>query len=372
MQRFFPFLLLLLIACGGQPAVDATNIEKEKFMPTIVEEKFGQTPEGLATLYTLLNEKGNTVKITNFGGIITSIVVDGIEVVIGFDDLKSYLEPNPYYGALIGRYGNRIANASFNIDGESYSLAANNGDNNLHGGIKGFDKHLWQAKTAVNDQSVSLTLSRLSPDGEEGFPGNLTVSCRYEWTNDNELKLTYQATTDKPTIVNLTNHTYFNLAGEGTILNHKLTIKADRFTPVNENMVPTGEEALVVGTPFDFREAKSVGQDIKKDNAQLAIPNGYDHNFVLNSYDGNLREFATVTAGGRTMRCFTTEPGVQLWTSNFKPGLFPGRDGSPLPVHGALCLETQHFPDAPNQPNFKTPLLRQGETYRTETVYRFE
>jgi aldose 1-epimerase len=376
MRKFCPPILLLLLAlfltaCGPEPATDATSTSS---MQRISSKAWGQSPDGPATLYTLTNSKGNSLSVSDYGGIITSIKIDGVEMVIGYDELEGYLAPNPYYGALIGRYGNRIAGGKFSIGEEEYTLAANNGPNSLHGGVKGFDKHIWKVVSDSEDNRASVTLSHVSPDGDEGFPGRLDVSCKYEWTDDDELRLTYTATTDKTTIVNLTNHTYFNISGSGTVREQLLQLDADQYTPVDETLIPLGALAPVAGTPFDFTKAKPIGQDIAADHPQIALASGYDHNWAINGYNGQLREFATITdpASGRKLACFTTEPGVQIFTANFKPGLFSGRDHTPLPVQGAICLETQHFPDSPNQEAFTTPLLEPGDTYRTTTVYRFE
>lgn len=345
-------------------------------MPTVIGDAFGYVESAgrKSTLYTLTNDQGNIVKVTNYGGIITSIVVDSVEMVIGFDKMEEYLEEHPYFGALVGRYGNRIADAQFSLDGETFRLEPNNNGNQLHGGPKGFDKYLWEGSTETTDDAASVTLRHVSPDGDQGFPGELTVSCTYTWTNDNELRLTYEATTTKSTIVNLTNHTYFNIGSQPTVQSHTLRLDGDTYTPVDEELIPLGKNVPVAGTPFDFRTAKPIGQDIAADHPQLKIPNGYDHNWAINGYDGSLREFAVVTdpASGRKLRCFTTEPGVQIWTTNFEPGQFKMRGGKDLPTHGAICLETQHFPDSPNQEAFKTPRLNVGDVYRTETVYRFE
>ncbi|MEM1358026.1 MAG: aldose epimerase family protein [Bacteroidota bacterium] len=374
MYRFLSFLFLLCCACGT-PTSDATaEPPSDQKMPTISSIPWGESPTGPATLFTLTNDQGNTLSLTNYGGIITSIKVDGVEMVIGFDNIDGYLDLNPYYGALIGRYGNRIGDAKFSIDGQEYPLPANNNGNQLHGGPKGFDKQLWKADTQTTEEAAIVTLSYVSPDGDQGFPGELTVSCAYAWTNDNELRLTYTATTTKNTIVNLTNHTYFNIGTSDTITTHTLRLNAERYTPVNDELIPFGENELVAGTPFDFRAAKPIGQDIRADHPQIALANGYDHNWELSNYDGTLREFALLTdpATGRKLRCATTEPGVQIFTSNFPPGKFPMRGQQDLPTYGAICLETQHFPDSPNQENFKTPLLKVGDTYRTTTVYHFE
>lgn len=344
-------------------------------MPSIEKKDFGRTPAGQeATLYTLTNDHGNSLKVTDWGGIITSIVVDGVEMVIGYDALAPYLAENPYYGALIGRYGNRIAGAEFTLDGRKYSLAPNENGNQLHGGPRGFDKVRWSAETKTTDSAVSVILTHESPDGDQGFPGRLNVVCTYTWTNDNELKLDYEATADKDTIVNLTNHTYFNIGRQPTVDTYRLRLDADHYTPVDEAMIPFGKNEPVAGTPFDFLLAKPLGQDLRADHPQITRARGYDHNWALNNYDGTLREFALLTdpASGRQLRCFTTEPGVQVFTANFRPGQFTGRNGKNLPTYGAVCFETQHFPDSPNQEAFRTPRLNAGEVYRSQTIYRFE
>jgi len=343
-------------------------------MPTISETAWGESLAGKARLFRLTNNRGNTLSLTNHGGIITSIIIGGQEMVVGYDKLEGYLSDNPYYGALIGRYGNRIGGSQFSLDGTTYKLPANNNGHQLHGGPAGFNDYVWKADTATSPELAVVTLSHLSPDGDQGFPGELRVSCRYEWTNDDELRISYKATTDKPTIVNLTNHTYFNIGDGEDILNQSLKLLANYYTPVNDESIPLGEIVAVAGTPFDFTSAKKIGQDIKADHPQITIANGYDHNWVLNNYDGSLREFALLTdpVSGRKLRCFTTEPGVQVFTANFPPGRFAGRGGKDLPTYGAICLETQHFPDSPNQDKFKTPRLDPGQVYATTTVYRFE
>lgn len=364
--------LHLLSACDS--AVSESSPENIPTMPTISQSTWGESPYGTASLYTLTNEAGHQVVISDWGGIVQSIRYQDTEMTVGYETLEEHLGPNPYFGALVGRYGNRIGGATFTLEGNTHKLAPNGNGHQLHGGPEGFNRRLWTAETRTTDTSAILRLSLVSPDGDQGFPGRLEVSCQYEWTNSNELRIAYTATTDKTTVVNLTNHTYFNLAGSGTILDHLLWLDGDYFTPVKEDMIPTGEIAAVKGTPFDFTEAKAIGRDIKADHPQLKIPNGYDHNWVINTYDGSLREFARLEdpASGRAMRCFTTEPGVQIWTTNFPEGQFTVRPNTPIPTHAAICLETQHFPDSPNQENFATPVLRPGETYRTTTVYRFE
>lgn len=343
-------------------------------MPTISIQEWGITPDGPVQLFCLTNDQGNTLSVSNYGGIITSIKIGGKEMVIGYDDLADYRAEQPYFGALIGRYGNRIAKGKFSLGGATYSLAINNGPNSLHGGLKGFDKQRWRAESETTAAAARLTLHHLSPDGDEGFPGRLEVSCCYEWTNDNELRLQYTATTDKTTVVNLTNHTYFNIGESPTVEEQFLQLQASQYTPVDETQIPLGHLASVAATPFDFRVAKPIGKDIRAEHPQMTLANGYDHNWAIDNYDGSLREFAVVTdpASGRRLRCFTTEPGVQIFTANFQPGQFSGRGHTPFPTYGAICLETQHFPDAPNQEAFSTPLLHPGGTYASTTVYRFE
>lgn len=324
-------------------------------------------------LFTLKNERDIVIKITNYGGIITEIHTpdrDGNSgnIALGFDNLEQYLAGHPNFGALIGRYGNRIADARFSLDGETYQLAANNGDNSLHGGIVGFDDVLWDAEVISCDERAVLKLSYISVDGEEGFPGTLKVEVTYELLMD-QFFITYEATTDKATPVNLTNHSYFNLAGEGTILDHVLYLNASRYTPVDKELIPTGEIANVEGTPFDFRKPRVIGERIKEVGGN---PGGYDHNFVL---DGSSEEKVLAAKlmdpkSGRSLEVFTTEPGVQLYTGNFLDGSLVSGDLTYVKNSG-LCLETQHFPDSPNQPEFPSTILRPGEKYVTQTIFRF-
>ncbi|NJB85944.1 aldose 1-epimerase [Lewinella marina] len=340
----------------------------------VTHESWGQCPAGPVTRYLLTNAAGNTVAVLNYGGIVQSIVVDGAEMVLGCDDLQGYLDPNPSYGAIVGRYANRIADARFTLDGRTYELVANENGNQLHGGPEGFNRQLWEAEPLATDTTASVKLRRRSPDGEMGYPGNLDVTVTYTWTDDNVLRIDYAATTDRDTVLNLTNHTYFNIGQTDTVLDQQLQLHADRFTPVDGRQIPTGELPAVEGTPFDFRAGKPVGRDIRADHPQLRAANGFDHNFVISGYDGSLRECAVVTdpATGRRLRCLTTEPGVQLFTTNFPTGKYQMRGGAPTPTYGGLCLETQHFPDAPNQENFVTPLLKVGNTFNSTTEYRFE
>jgi len=373
-MRYIPAFLLatfvtLMISCNS-----ATQKEEQNTMtkPGITKADWGEVDSSKVYLYTLTNAKGTEVKITNYGGIVTSFVTadkagNKSSIVIGFDSLSGYLAKPPYFGALIGRYGNRIGDAKFTLDGKEYKLAANNGKNALHGGLKGFDKVVWNA-TTVSDTIPSLTLTYLSKDGEEGYPGNLKVIVQYTLTEDNELKIEYNATTDKATPVNLTNHSYFNLTGDvnNTILNHSLMIDADNYTPVDTSLIPTGEIKPVKGTPFDFTTAKPIGRDID------SVPGGYDHNWVLNSKDGSLQKVAVLSdsVSGRSLEVYTTEPGLQFYTGNFLDGKFINRDGKAINLHTALCMETQHFPDSPNKPNFPSTILQPGQQYHTETIYK--
>ncbi len=344
-------------------------------------EPFGKLPTGEEVqLYTLANKSGMEARIMNYGGILVSLKVPDRQgqlgdVVLGFDGLDRYVKENPYFGALIGRYGNRIAGGKFELEGKTYTLAQNNGPNHLHGGLKGFDKKLWSAESADSPDGPQLILRCVSPDGEEGYPGELRVRVTYTLTDDNALRIDYEATTDKTTIVNLTNHSYFNLkdAGATPILDHVLMIDADRFTPVDETLIPTGELRPVEGTPFDFRQPTPIGARIDADDPQLRFAGGYDHNFVLNRTGEGLTLAARVyePATGRVMEVLTTEPGIQFYTGNFLDGTLTGKSGVVYQKRSALCLETQHFPDSPNHPQFPSTVLKPGETYRSTTVYKF-
>jgi aldose 1-epimerase len=330
-------------------------------------------------IYTLTNAHGVEMRVINYGGIITSLKVPDRsghvdDVVLGFDTIDGYLMDPPYFGALIGRYGNRIARGRFTLDGRAYELATNNGPNHLHGGVKGFDKVLWNAMPADSGDGVSVTLTRTSADGEEGYPGNLQVSVRYMLTDNNELAIDYRATTDKPTPVNLTQHSYFNLAGDGgEILGHELMLNANRYTPVDDTLIPTGELAPVEGTPFDFRTPAAIGARINTDNPQLKNGKGYDHNWVLNRTGAGLERAATVLEpkSGRTVEIATTEPGLQFYTGNFLDGTITGKGGRVYKLRTGFCLETQHFPDSPNHPDFPSTILKPGQTYASKTVFTF-
>lgn len=345
----------------------------------IEKAEFGKTKQGeIAHIYTLTNAKGCEVRITNYGGIIVSLKVPDkagklADVVLGYETLDKYIEKTPYFGALIGRYGNRIGKGKFTLNGKEYTLAINNGPNHLHGGLVGFDKVLWHAKEIKKSNAVGLELTYLSKDGEEGYPGNLSVTVRYLWTNDNELRIDYAATTDKPTVLNLTNHSYFNLACKGDILGHQLMIDADRFTPIDEGLIPTGELRSVKGTPMDFRKPTAIGARIEQQDEQLKLGLGYDHDFVLNHYDGSLRMIARVyePTTGRVLEVSTTQPGVQFYSGNFLDGTITGKYGRVYQKRNGMCLETQHFPDSPNKPSFPSTVLNPGEKYATTTVYKF-
>lgn len=362
-----------LVACAPTPAT-------KKEAPKVTKTSFGKTAEGTEVyLYTLKNSKGMEAAITNYGGIVVSLMTPDkngqfADIVLGFDSLDGYLKEHPYFGAIVGRYGNRIGGAKFSISGKEYKLAANNGPNSLHGGIKGFDKKVWAAQ--VDDATNSLILSYSSPDMEEGYPGKLDVQVTYTLTEANELRINYKATTDKETVVNLTNHSYFNLAGQGNgdILNHSIQIMSEKTTPVDATLIPTGELKDVAGTPFDFTAPHKIGERINDtSDEQIKFGGGYDHNFVVDGQAGSLRPAARVTepTSGRAMEVLTTEPGVQFYTGNFLDGTLKGKGGKVYPKRSGLCLETQHFPDSPNKPQFPTTTLKPGQTYLSTTVYRF-
>jgi aldose 1-epimerase len=372
----WPLALLMIPALTSCNSNDESKKEDTGSSDTIKagisKTDWGELDSKKVYLFTLTNTKGTEVKITNYGGIVTSFLTadkagSKSNIVIGFDSLNNYLQMPGYFGALIGRYGNRIGNAKFMLDGKEYKLAANNGKNTLHGGLKGFDKVVWDA-TVKNDSLPSLTLNYVSKDGEEGYPGNLKVTVHYTLTKDNELKIVYDAETDKATPVNLTNHSYFNLSGDvsNTILNHIIMIDADNFTPVDSTLIPTGEIKEVQGTAFDFTTLKAIGKDMN------SVKGGYDHNWVLNKLDTSLRKVAVVSdsASGRSLEVYTTEPGLQFYTGNFLDGKFTNRDGKAINQHTALCLETQHFPDSPNKPGFPSTILKPGEKYHSVTVYK--
>ena len=343
---------------------------------TVTSQPYGKMPDGTPVEIYTLSDGAYEARVTNYGGIVVSFKAPDrngkpADVVLGFDDLDGYVSNSngpsgAFFGAIIGRYGNRIAHGSFTLDGKKYSLPLNNGENSLHGGPHGFNNVVWKAKPIAD----GVELSYLSKDGEAGYPGNLSTVVRYTLVKG-DLRIEYSATTDKDTVLNLTNHAYFNLAGEGDILNHQLTLHASRFTPVDAGLIPTGELKSVESTPFDFRKATAVGARINADNEQLHLGHGYDHNWVLDSGGGKLTEAAELydPGSGRVLKVLTDQPGIQFYTGNFLDGSIKGKGGKPDVRHGALCLETQHFPDSPNHPDFPTTELKPGERYHTVTVY---
>lgn len=368
---------ILFTACNNnttEPTATGDTADKTAHQP-IAESFYGLHGTDTITRYTLTNAHNMQVSIINYGGTITDIITPDKEgksgnVVLGFDSLSGFTQKgNPFFGALIGRFGNRIAHAKFTLNGQTYQLSANDNGNTLHGGAKGYDKVVWTAAKQAGDSSLRLTY--LSKDGEEGYPGNLNIQVTYTLTSNNEVKIDYTATTDKATPVNLTNHAYFNLSAgrEATILNHHLWMNADSYTAVNDKLIPTGDLIPVKGTGMDFTTAKLIGRDI------VQIPGGYDHNWVLNKKGDNLEKIAELTdsISGRKMEVWTTEPGIQFYSGNFLDGtLTHTRGGIKYVKHAGLCLETQHFPDSPNQPNFPNTILQPGETYKQTTVYKFD
>ncbi|MFN0107284.1 MAG: aldose epimerase family protein [Blastocatellia bacterium] len=373
-KELLPLLIVLtvLLFCVGfqNNPVGKAGVQKEAF---------GQLPDGTSVdLFTLTNRRGAQARITNYGGIVVSLKVPDRkgqmgDVVLGYDTLAEYVKRNPMFGALVGRFGNRIANAKFSLNGVEHQLAPNSGGHHIHGGRKGFDKVVWQAKPLASKDGAALELNYLSKDGEEGYPGNLAVTVTYTLTNDNALKIDYRATTDKDTIVNLTNHSYFNLAGTGDVRQHELQINAERTLVAGDKLIPTGEFKSVAGTPFDFRKPKAIGAEINSSDPQIVLGRGYDHSFELNHKSGVLSLAAKIyePTTGRVMETFTTEPAVIFYTSNGFDGSIKGKGGQAYPRYGGLCLETQHFPDSPNKPQFPSTVLKKGATYRSTTVFKF-
>jgi aldose 1-epimerase len=369
-------MLLLTVALTiSSPIAEAkSNMQKQAF---------GKTHDGQPVdLYTLTNTNGLEAAIITYGGTVVSLKVPDHQgklddIVLGYDKIEDYEAGKSYFGAIIGRYGNRIGHAKFSIGKNTYTLAANNGENTLHGGLVGFNKRVWTAKDVSGADGPALELTYVSKDMEEGFPGNLSVKVVYTLTNQNSLKIDYSATTDKETVVNLTNHSYFNLAGQGNgdILQTHLQLHAGKFTPVDAGLIPTGELRPVKGTPFDFNTPTAIGARIDKDEEQIKLGMGYDHNFVLTRGIANgpfaLAAVAHEPKSGRVLEVWTTEPGVQFYTGNFLDGTGTGKGGKPYGRRTAFCLETQHFPDSPNHPAFPTTLLKPGEHYHTTTVYKF-
>ncbi len=345
---------------------------------SITQKAWGKTNDGIAVdLFTLKNSNGVEARISNYGGIITHLIVADKngkmgDVVLGYDTLAEYEKVTPYFGCLVGRYGNRIAKGKFALNGKTYSLVINNDPNHLHGGTKGFDKVVWTAKP-IPGAEPKLELSYLSKDMEEGYPGNLQIKAVYTLTKDNAIRLDYTATTDKDTVVNLTQHSYFNLAGKGDVLGHEVYINADRFTPVDVTLIPTGELKAVKGTPFDFTKATTIGARVNEKDEQLTFGNGYDHNWVVNQKkEGELTLAARVTepTTGRVLEVLTTEPAVQFYGGNFLDGTIIGKNGTVYQSRSGFCFEPQHYPDSPNQPQFPSVVLKPGQTYSNTIIYR--
>jgi aldose 1-epimerase len=366
-------LLFIAVGISGPLAEAKTKMQKQTF---------GKTEDGQQVdLYTLSNKNGVEVAITNYGGTVVSWKVPDrnghiADVVLGYDNVKDYENGKAYFGATVGRYANRIAHGKFILNGSTYTLAKNDGENHLHGGIKGFSKRVWTAKDVSGSNGQALELTYLSKDGEEGYPGNLSVTVVFTLTEKNELKIEYSATTDKDTVLNLTNHSYFNLAGQGSgdILSHQLTLNADRFTPVDATLIPTGELRKVKGTPFDFTQTTAIGARINQDDEQLKLGKGYDHNWVLNKTKLGVLTLAAELyepKSGRLLEVRTTEPGVQFYTGNFLDGSAHGKEGKVYNYRTGMCLETQHFPDSPNHPDFPSTVLKPGQRFHSTTIYKF-
>ena len=376
MSYFSIFMLTLIMITFiygyKKTASDGMKIEKKTF---------GKIEGKAVELYTLRNNNKVELKVSTYGGIVTTFKLPDkngelTDVVLGYHDLQGYIDKNPYFGSIIGRYGNRIGNAKFTLNNIEYSVGQNDSENSLHGGFKGFDKVVWTAKPHEGQENVSLELHYMSKDGEEGFPGDLKVAVIYTLTHDNEFRIDYTATTNKPTVVNLTHHSYWNLVGEGLgdILNHILMLNADRFTPVDDGLIPTGEILPVEGTPMDFRVPTAIGERIDTDFLQLKLGKGYDHNWVLNKPDAEELSLAATVfepTSGRFMEIFTTEPAIQFYSGNFLDGTIVGKSGRAYEFRSGFCLETQHYPDSPNKPNFPSVVLRPNEIYKTTTIYKF-
>ena len=386
-RSFFYILLTGLVASNIQcknnkqeKPVENMEVSDEK-KAKISKSDYGFMPDSTAVeQYVLKNANGVEMSVITFGGRITSLKVpnrngDFENVVLGFDNLDDYLKDNPFFGALIGRFGNRIAKGKFSLNGEEYTLANNDGSNHLHGGVDGYDRVVWTAEPIEDDKNPGLKLTYLSKDGEEGYPGNLNITVVYTLTDDNTLEVDYEATTDKATVINLTQHAYFNLTGDFSkdILSHELVINADAFLPVDGTLIPTGEIRKVNGTPFDFTSAKIVGKEINAENEQLKLGRGYDHCWVLNGDKGTLRMAASAydKNSGRLLEIFSTEPGIQFYAGNFLDGTLPMPNGGTYAHRTGFCLETQHYPDSPNQKDFPSVVLNPGETYKTKTTFKF-
>ena len=379
MNKIMQFVMLSSAGLGAACFVGCASMPTPtNTVGTISQAPFGKTADGTPVeIYTLRNDKGCEARIMTYGGIVVSLKVPDKngnfgDVVLGYDKLDDYVKNSPFFGALVGRYGNRIAKGKFTLAGKEYTLALNNAPNNLHGGPIGFDKRVWKATTLLTADGPVLKLNYLSQDGDQGFPGNLNVTATYTLTADNGLLLNYTATTDKATLCNLTQHSYFNLAGKGDVLNYLVYINADKFTPVDKTLIPTGELKPVEGTPFDFRKPTAIGARINAADEQIKFGNGYDHNWVINKPPGKLGLVARVTdpATGRVMEVLSTEPGVQFYTGNFLDG-YTGKGGWVYKNRSGLCFEPQHYPDSPNHPQFPSAALKPGETYQNTILYRF-
>ncbi len=370
------FLILLALSCFSAYALSGG---KEKAM--IEKNVYGKLQDGTEIyVYTLKNDKGAEAKIINYGATVVSLTAPDrngkySDIVLGWENLQGYVNGSTYFGAIVGRYGNRIAKGKFTLDGKTYQLSINDGQNTLHGGKIGFDKRVWKSEEVKSKLGSAVKFTYVSPDGEEGFPGTLTLSVTYTLMNNNELKLEYKATTDKPTILNPTHHSYFNLSGDfkKPILDHILQINADEFTPVDKGLIPTGVFEKVEGTPMDFRKPTAIGARINDNFEQLKIAGGYDHNFVLRNYNGKVREVADVyePTTGRHMEVFTDQPGIQFYSGNFLNGTQIGKDGIAYPHRAGFCLETQHYPDSPNEPKWPSVVLKPGQTFHSTTIYKF-
>lgn len=378
-MKIMQLLTLATAGLGAACLVGCASMSKSH--PPITKADFGKTPDGQTVeIYTLKNAKGAEARILTYGGIVQYLSVPDKsgkfdDVVLGYDNLQGYIDKTPYFGALIGRYGNRIGGAKFTLEGKTYKLATNNGPNSLHGGVVGFDKVVWTARPMETAQGPALILTYLSKDGEEGFPGNLTVTAIYTLTDDNALKVEFTAQTDKPTVVNLTHHSYFNLAGQGKgdILGHVLYINSDKTTPVDAELIPTGEIADVTGTPFDFRKPTPIGARINDPDKVLQYGPGYDHNWIVNNPPGKFGLQAKVVepGTGRVMEVWSDEPAVQFYAGNFLDGTIIGKGGVAYQKRTGFCLEPQHYPDSPNKPNFPSVVLLPGQTFHNTIVYKF-
>jgi aldose 1-epimerase len=366
------FMTMVRIVLAGALAAGCFGQAPKKGSPKVTRSSFGKLPDGRAVEALTLSNGGMQAKIMTYGAAVVSLTAPDkngkyADIVLGMDSIDGYVKGVPYFGAIVGRYGNRIAKGTFQLDGKTYKLAINNGENSLHGGLKGFDKQIWTAREA----NGGVEFTYVSKDGEEGYPGTLTAKVLYTLTPQNELRIEYTATTDKPTVVNLTNHTYFNLAGEGDNLQHQVMINADRFTPVDKGLIPTGELKPVKGTPFDFTKLTAIGARIEQKDEQLVFGGGYDHNWVLNGTGMKKAAEVYEPKTGRVMEVFTEEPGLQFYTGNFLDGTITGKGGRVYQRRAAFCMETQHFPDSPNKPSFPSTRLDPGKTYHTVTMYKF-